>query len=242
MSEYTAVVTGGSTGIGLEICRQFLALGYTVVNLSRRPAPLEHDKLHNYTVDLGEREATRKIAADIAQRFAVDILVHNAGLIRADLIEDVKLEDLDYLAQVHLAADITLVQAFLPNMKANKFGRIINMSTRAVLGLETRTSYSATKAAMMAMTRTWALELGKHGITVNAVAPGPIAATEMFHNVFPEDDPKIQKIADSIPVKRVGTPGDVARATLFLAAPDNGFITGQTLFVCGGASLGSLSL
>lgn len=242
MSEHTAVVTGGSTGIGLEICQQFLDLGYTVLNLSRRPAPLEHANLHNYTVDLGEREATRRCAAEIAGRFAVDILVHNAGLIRADLIEDVKLEDLDYLAQVHLAADITLVQAFLPNMKDKQFGRIINMSTRAVLGLETRTSYSATKAAMVAMTRTWALELGRHGITVNAVAPGPIAATEMFHNVFPEDDPKIQKIAESIPVKRVGTPGDVARATLFLADPQNGFITGQTLFVCGGASLGSLSL
>ena len=242
MNEHTALVTGGSTGIGLEICQQFLDRGYTVLNLSRRPAPVEHSNLHNFTVDLGEREATRELAMDLAKRFSVDTLVHNAGLIRADLIEDVKLEDLDYLTQVHLGADITLVQAFLPGMKEKKFGRIINMSTRAVLGLQTRTSYSATKAAMIAMTRTWALELGQYGITVNAIAPGPIAATEMFHNVFPEDDPEIQKIAASIPVKRVGTPGDVARATLFLAAPDNGFITGQTLFVCGGASLGSLAL
>ena len=242
MSEHTALVTGGSTGIGLEICQQFLGLGYTVLNLARRPAPIEHPDLHNFTIDLGEREATRELAIDLADRFKVDILVHNAGLIRADLLEDVKLEDLDYLSQVHLGADITLVQAFLPSMKEKKFGRIINMSTRAVLGLQTRTSYSATKAAMIAMTRTWALELGQFGITVNAVAPGPIAATEMFHNVFPEDDPKIREIAESIPVKRVGTPGDVARATLFLAAPENGFITGQTLFVCGGASLGSLAL
>ncbi len=242
MSEHTAIVTGGSTGIGLEICEQFLAAGYTVLNLSRRPADIEHPNLHNFNIDLGEREKTRVLAEDLASRFDVDTVVHNAGLIRADLIEDVKLEDLDYLTEVHLAADITLVQAFLPTMKQQKFGRIINMSTRAVLGLETRTSYSATKAAIIAMTRTWALELGQHGITVNAIAPGPIAATEMFHNVFPEDDPQIQKIAESIPVKRVGTPGDVARATLFLASPDNGFITGQTLFVCGGASLGSLSL
>ena len=242
MSEHTALVTGGSTGIGLEICQQFLDLGYTVLNLARRSAPIQHSNLHNFTIDLGDREATRELAQDLAEKFAVDILVHNAGLIRADLLEDVKLEDLDYLSQVHLGADITLVQAFLPAMKEKKFGRIINMSTRAVLGLQTRTSYSATKAAMIAMTRTWALELGQHGITVNAVAPGPIAATEMFHNVFPEDDPKIQEIAASIPVKRVGTPGDVARATLFLASPENGFITGQTLFVCGGASLGSLAL
>ena len=242
MTDHTAVVTGGSTGIGLEICQQFLAADYTVLNLSRRPAEFEHDKLHNFSIDLAEREATQTLAAELAAQYQVDTLVHNAGLIRADLIEDVKLEDLDHLTQVHLGADITLVQAFLPGMKARGFGRIINMSTRAVLGLETRTSYAATKAAMIAMTRTWALELGKYGITVNAVAPGPIAATEMFHNVFEEGDPKIQALADSIPVKRVGTPGDVARATLFLASPDNGFITGQTLFVCGGASLGSLAL
>ena len=242
MTELTAVVTGGSTGIGLEICQQFLAADYTVLNLSRRPAALQHDKLHNFTIDLAEREATRTLAAELAAQYSVDTLVHNAGLIRADLIEDVKLEDLDHLTQVHLGADIILVQAFLPGMKARGFGRIINMSTRAVLGLQARTSYSATKAAMVAMTRTWALELGEYGITVNAVAPGPIAATEMFHKVFAEDDPKIQELAGSIPVKRVGTPADVARATLFLASPDNGFITGQTLFVCGGASLGSLAL
>lgn len=242
MTAHTAVVTGGSTGIGLEICNQFLAAGYTVINFARRPAPLHHDNLHNITIDLGDRSATEAVASDIAEQFEVDTLVHNAGLIRPALIEDVALEDLDYLTQVHLGAGITLVQEFLPSMKSRQYGRIINMSTRAVLGLETRTNYSATKAAMVAMTRTWALELGQYGITVNAIAPGPIAATEMFHSVVPEGDPKMEKIADSLPVKRVGKPADVARAALFFASPDNGFITGQTLFVCGGASLGSVSL
>jgi NAD(P)-dependent dehydrogenase (short-subunit alcohol dehydrogenase family) len=116
------------------------------------------------------------------------------------------------------------------------------MSSRALLGLETRTNYSATKAAIIGQTRTWALELGSHGITVNAVAPGPIAATEMFHKVFEEGDPKIDAIAQTIPMKRVGHPDDVARAVMFLADDKNSFITGQTLFVCGGASLGSLAL
>jgi len=242
MSEHTAVVTGGSTGIGLEICKQFLAKGYTVINLSRRPAPEEHANLHNVEIDLTDREATKQVAADVAQRFDVDTLVHNAGLIRESLIEDVELEDLDYLTQIHLAANITLVQAFLPTMKAKQYGRIVNMATRAVLGLEKRTSYAGTKAAMMAMTRTWAMELGAHGITVNAVAPGPIQATEMFNAVFAEGDPRIDQIGKTLPVGRVGLPADVANATLFLASPDSGFITGQTLFVCGGASLGTLSL
>jgi 3-oxoacyl-[acyl-carrier protein] reductase len=240
--EHTAVVTGGSTGIGLEICRQFLSSGYTVINLARRPAEFEDPKLHNFSIDLSDREATRQLALELADKFDVDTLVHNAGLIRASLIEDVDLEDLDYLTQVHIGAAISLVQAFLPGMKARQFGRIVNMCSRAVLGLATRTSYAATKAGMMAMTRTWALELGQHGITVNAVAPGPIASTEMFDKAIKLDDPKRDSIAASIPVKRLGQPADVARATVFLASPDSGFITGQTLFVCGGASLGSLAL
>ena len=168
--------------------------------------------------------------------------VKNAGLIRADLLDDVSLEDFDYVAQFHIVAAITLTQAFLPGMKQAGFGRIILITSRAALGLQTRTSYSATKSGMMGMARTWALELGEFGITVNTVAPGPIAATEMFHNVIPEGDPKLDAMAASIPVRRLGLPGDVARAVCFLNDPDNSFITGQTLMVCGGASLGSLAL
>ena len=95
---------------------------------------------------------------------------------------------------------------------------------------------------MVSWGRTWALELGEAGITVNAVAPGPIAATEMFHQVVPENSPKMQEIADSIPVQRLGLPDDVARAVCFFNRPENSFITGQTLMVCGGASLGSIAL
>ncbi|MCV6625779.1 MAG: SDR family oxidoreductase, partial [Cellvibrionaceae bacterium] len=149
---------------------------------------------------------------------------------------------LDYVNNIHIGAAITLSQALLPAMKAEQFGRIILITSRAALGLETRSVYSATKSGMMGMARTWALELGRYGITVNTVAPGPIAATEMFHNVVPEDSEKMQALADSIPVKRTGYPDDVSRAVSFFADPANSFVTGQTLFVCGGASLGSLSL
>jgi len=129
----------------------------------------------------------------------------------------------------------------LPEMKRHGFGRIVIIGSRAMLGLETRTSYSATKAAQIGLVRTWAMELGLHGITVNAIAPGPIV-TDMFTAVVPEDSDKAARIAAGLPVKRLGRPDDVARAAMFLAAPENGFITGQCLFVCGGASLGSLSL
>lgn len=238
----TIVVTGGSTGIGLSICEHLLGQGHTVVNLARRSAELDDARLHNIELDLSDREETARAAADLAGRFEVTGIVHNAGLIRANLVEDVQLEDFDYLAQVHIGAAITLSQAFIPTMKARQFGRIILITSRAALGLQTRTSYSATKSGMMGMARTWALELGEHGITVNTVAPGPIAATEMFHNVIPENDPKLDAMAQGIPVRRLGLPDDVARAVCFFNDPDNGFITGQTLMVCGGASLGSLAL
>lgn len=236
------VVTGGSTGIGAAICDAFLAQGLSVINLSRRPLERAHDRLLNVELDLSDRAETERVAQDIASRFSVTGLIHNAGLIRADLVEDVKLDDLDYLSQVHIGAAITLTQAFIPAMKAAGFGRIVLITSRAALGLQTRTSYTATKAGMMGMARTWALELGAFGITVNTVAPGPIQDTEMFAAVIPEGSEKIPSMAASIPVKRLGRSSDVANAVCFLAAGESGFITGQTLMVCGGASLGSLSL
>ena len=238
----TIVVTGGSTGIGLCICLSLLDAGYKVINLSRRKAEIDRESFSNMQVDLSSRDETSEAAEKIAAKHEVTGFVHNAGLIRPALLGDVQLNDFDYLAQVHIGTAISLTQAFLPKMKKNNFGRIVLITSRAALGLQTRTSYATTKSGMMGMARTWALELGEFGITVNTVAPGPIEATEMFHEVMPEGDPKIDSLAASIPVKRVGRPDDVARAVLFFNDPQNSFVTGQTLMVCGGASLGSLSL
>ena len=241
MSDKTALVTGGSAGIGKSICQYLLADGYTVLNLSRRESDEKHDKLIDCPVDLADMTATRQLIDDITSRYTVTTLIHNAGVIRPDLIEDVKLEDLDYLTKLHLGAGILLTQGVLDAMKTEGFGRIVIIGSRAMLGLETRTAYSATKAAQIGLVRTWAMELGQHGITVNAIAPGPIV-TDMFTEVVPEDSDKAEQIAGGLPVKRLGRPDDVARAVMFLASPDNGFVTGQCIFVCGGASLGSLSL
>jgi NAD(P)-dependent dehydrogenase (short-subunit alcohol dehydrogenase family) len=241
MSDKTALVTGGSAGIGKSICQYLLADGYTVLNLSRRESDEKHDKLIDCPVDLADMTATRQLIDDITSRYTVTTLIHNAGVIRPDLIEDVKLEDLDYLTRLHLGAGILLTQGVLDAMKTEGFGRVVIIGSRAMLGLETRTAYSATKAAQIGLVRTWAMELGQHGITVNAIAPGPIV-TDMFTEVVPEDSDKAEQIAAGLPVKRLGRPDDVARAVMFLASPDNGFVTGQCIFVCGGASLGSLSL
>ena len=115
------------------------------------------------------------------------------------------------------------------------------LSSRAAVGLATRTAYSATKAGMLGMARTWALELAPHGITVNVVAPGPIR-TDMFFEVVPEGSEKEKALAASVPVRRLGESADVARAVSFFASPDAGFVTGQVLYVCGGTSVGSLAL
>lgn len=240
-SNQTALVTGGSAGIGHSICQHLLGAGYTVINLSRRASTTPHERLIDRPVDLADIEATREAINEIVADHAITTLVHNAGVIRPALVEDVDLQDLDYLSNLHLAATVTLTQAVLDAMKQQQFGRVIVIGSRAMLGLETRTTYSATKAAQVGMVRTWAMELGQHGITVNAIAPGPIV-TDMFTDIVPEDSDKADEIAAGLPVKRLGRPDDVARAVMFLAAPENGFITGQCLFVCGGASLGSLAL
>jgi 3-oxoacyl-[acyl-carrier protein] reductase len=236
-----AAVTGGSAGIGKAICESLLADGYEVVSLARRKSEIAHPKMHDIEVDLMDRAATGEAAKELARRFEVTTLVHNAGVIRPALLPDVQLTDIDALVNLHWGAALQLVQACLPTMRERKFGRILLMSSRAALGAQTRTAYSATKSGMLGLARTWALELAPHGITVNVVAPGPVH-TEMFYDVIPAGSEREQKLAASIPVGRIGEAADVARAVSFFIHPDAGFITGQSLYVCGGASLGSLSL
>ncbi|MFT7459641.1 MAG: 3-oxoacyl-[acyl-carrier protein] reductase, partial [Planctomycetota bacterium] len=232
----TVVITGGNRGIGEDISQRFLDAGYKVINISRQEPNFSHENLETYIADLADRNITQQIADEIVATNEVTSFVHNAGVIKPDLLENVKLEDLDYLTQLHLGSAITLAQGFIPAMKQKQFGRIVLISSRGVLGLVTRTNYAATKAGQIAMVRTWALELAKDGITVNAVAPGPIE-TDMFHELVPEDSELKLKIADSVPVKRVGNAADVGRVVEFLCEPESSFITGQTWYVCGGASL-----
>lgn len=237
-----ALVTGGSTGIGLAICQALLDADYEVISMSRREAGLRSPRLRSVTVDLTDAKATADAARRIASESPVTTIVHNAGATRENLLEDVSLDDLEALTHLHLAAPLSLLQANLSAMKAARFGRIVLVASRAMLGLPKRTAYSATKAGMLGMARTWALELAAHGITVNVVAPGPIEETEMFDNVLGDDQERRARLAQGIPVKRVGKPADVVRAVSFFADPAADFVTGQTLFVCGGASVGSLTI
>lgn len=237
MKQQATVVTGGSSGIGAAICRSLAARGETVVNIDINPPRESGPALHFLQADLSDARATREVARAAAEAFEVVRLVNNAGATRPARLEDATEDDLDFVVNLQLRASLLLTQAFVPAMRAAGQGRIVNIASRTVLGKAERTVYSATKAGLVGYTRTWAMELGGQGITVNAIAPGPIA-TELFEKSNPPGAPQTQRIIDSIVVKRLGTPEDIARAAMFFLEPAAGFITGQVLYVCGGTTLG----
>lgn len=241
MPEDIAVITGASKGIGCALAREMLDAGYRVIGLSRHLGELNHPRLESHEVDLTDPKAVAEAAAAVSQRHDITHFIHNAGVIRPALLEDTDPADITLLGQLHLASAVTLLQAFLPSMKSHRFGRVIFNASRAALGAPTRTAYSASKAGMIGMARTWALELAPHGITVNVVAPGPIQ-TDNFWEIIPKGSEREAELARRIPIGRLGTVDDVTHAFMFFADRRADFVTGQTLFVCGGASVGGLSI
>ena len=241
MSEYKAIITGASKGIGADLAVRLLDRGYKVIAIDRENTTLSHKNLQLVEADLLDPEAVARVACTLAADIGITHLIHNAGLIWPNLLEDAAAEDIAGLAQLHLGSALQLMQAVLPQMKAAGFGRVVLNSSRAALGVPTRTAYSATKAAMIGMARTWALELAQHGITVNVVAPGPVQ-TDNFWGIVEKGSDREAKLVNSIPVGRLGKPEDVSNAFLFFCDPASSFVTGQTLYVCGGASIGSLTI
>ncbi len=231
------LITGASQGIGRAIAVRATHDGYRVINLDKK-APkslLEGETYH--PVDLMDPKAIEELIPRISKEEPIVRLVNNAGFIRPGALENTTLDDFEAVMALNLRAPMLLAQQLLPQMRQAKFGRIVSIASRAALGKEERTVYAASKAGLVGMTKTWALEMAPFGITVNAIGPGPIA-TELFTSGNPPGDPKTIKIIQNIPVQRMGQPEDVAHAVASLLDDRAGFITGQIHFVCGGMTVG----
>ncbi len=233
----TALITGASKGIGLAIAERLAAAGDTVVGIARsepdRPFPGSY-----YSVDLEDTAAAQAALQEICATHAIDNLVNNAGYSIPQPLGEIDLDDFDRQVAVNLRGALICTQACLPAMRAAGRGRIVNISSRSVLGKEERTGYAGAKAGLIGFTRVWALELAASGITVNAIAPGPIE-TDLFLRHHPVGSEAYNNIAQAVPVQRMGKPGDIAAATQFLVSDDASFVTGQVLYVCGGLTLGA---
>lgn len=233
----TAIVTGASRGIGRAIAARLSTEGWSVVNFDLAPPQNGAGPGARWVeVDLGNVEATRRALDALLAESPVSALVNNAAIGRMSALEDTGVEDFEASVAINMRAPMLCAQAVAAGMKQQGFGRIVNIASRAHLGKTLRTSYAATKGALVSMTKVWALELAPYGISVNAIAPGPIR-TELFERANPPDNPRTRQIVDAIPVGRLGEPDDVANAVAFFVDERSGFVTGQVLYVCGGVTL-----
>ena len=223
------LITGGASGIGAAIAERCRAEGYEPVVIDRVGDGIR--------ADLSDAADTERALREALAGGAITRLVNNVGIVVPADAENQTLAEFDLAVSLNLRCAFQCMQALLPGMKEAGFGRIVNMSSRAALGKELRTAYSATKAGLIGMTRVWALELGRHGITANAIGPGPIR-TELFDRANPPDAPRTRAIIESVPVKRVGTADDVAHTASYLLDERSGFVTGQVIYVCGGMTVG----
>ncbi|WP_120004064.1 SDR family NAD(P)-dependent oxidoreductase [Nesterenkonia muleiensis] len=225
------LITGGANGIGAAIAERCSGDGYQPVVLDREG----HNAIH---CDLADPSSTIQALETALEDGPITRLVNNVGAVFPNALSDQSVEEFEAAFALNLRSAFICAQTLLPHMREAGFGRIVSMSSRASLGKKLRTAYSATKAGLQGMTRTWALEEGSHGITANAVAPGPIA-TDLFAQANPADAAATHAIINNVPVQRIGTPEDVAHAVSYLLDERSGFFTGQTLYVCGGVTVGA---
>ncbi len=233
----TVLVTGGTRGIGAAICKAFQDAGYKVAaNYAHNDKVAESFSKETgipvYKWDVGHPDECAAGAEKVTDEVGgIEILVNNAGIIRDSMFHKMPFDNWQAVIETNLNSCYAMTKAVIGDMREKKFGRIVNVSSiNAQDGQLGQTNYSAAKAGILGFTKALARETATKGITVNAIAPGYIR-TDMTSDI---PDKIMQAIVDKIPVGRLGEPEEIARAVLFLAADEAGFITGETLSVNGG--------
>lgn len=241
----TALITGASRGIGASLAEGFAQHGADVVicDLGREAGGLAKvkdtvealgRKCWSYELDVTDKAEIERMVADAtAQAGKIDILVNNAGILKPSRREDLSETDWDAHFNVNGKGVLLMTNAVLPQMRARKNGRVINIASIAGRqGVPTQGHYAATKATAITLTRVYAQEVGMDGITVNAICPG-IILTEMGRNNLGSEE-AIQHWTQVAALKRLGDPKDIVGPAVFFASDLSDFVTGQTLNVCGG--------
>jgi NAD(P)-dependent dehydrogenase (short-subunit alcohol dehydrogenase family) len=243
LKDRVAVVTGSGQGIGEGIVRAFASAGAKVVvndveeaRAVAVAADLEASGASaiSLAADVSRSEGAEALISTAMEAFGqVDVLVNNAGIARDRYLTKMSEEEWDDVLRINLKSQFLTCRAAVPHMMERRYGRIVNISSRAWLGAVGQANYASSKGAVVSLTKTLALELAKFEITANCVAPA-LVDTPLFRGLSEEVQERLMK---TVPIGRIATPEDIARAVLFFALEGSSYITGQVLYVCGGRSL-----
>jgi len=235
-----ALVTGAARGIGEAVVRRFLqedaqgvaALDIDAASLDALEKTTADKRLFCAPCDVADQEQVKKAVTETLRRFGrIDILINNAGIIRDAMFHKMADADWELVLKVNLGSMYNTCKHIVPLMRERSYGKIVNVSSISAFGNIGQSNYSASKAAIIGLTKTLARECGPRNITVNCIAPGYIK-TDMFDSI---PQPVLEGFLKNIPLQRLGSPEETANVIAFLASEDSSFITGQCLIVSGGA-------
>lgn len=226
-----AFVTGTSSGIGLGIAQQLLNEGWHVSGIDRTAAVIEHAQFTPVTVDLTREEDSIAAINSLLRQQVPDALVHCAGVLRVAPLGKLLVSDGELMWQLHVKAASLIANAVLPAMQAAQRGRVILLGSRVSKGIAGRSQYAASKAAIVALARSWAAEVIKDGVTVNVVSPAATNTRMLSDPLRASASPRLP------PIGRLIEPSEIAALVSFLLSSQASAITGQDIAICGGASL-----